>query len=156
MTHRKNRDLKAELGEARIAAQNWEDKFIEASEALAGEQHELRVMHDSHALIMLKNLELRNELGQASRELMAASQQLTRLKEIVQKTDESVSRAPDGRAGVYMAAMGYARLSDELQSPITPEGDTSESEAMERELGQVLIELRDDLNESDDFEVTQP
>lgn len=76
MTMKRNRDLKAELGEAQIAAQNWEDRFIEAREALAGEQHELQVMHDSHALIMLKNLELRNELGQASRELMAVSEQL--------------------------------------------------------------------------------
>jgi hypothetical protein len=34
MTHKKNRDLKAELAEAQIAAQHWENLYLETRAAL--------------------------------------------------------------------------------------------------------------------------
>lgn len=115
MTHRKNRDLKAELAEAQIAAQNWEDRFIEASaEAQRARNLSNQYSRDYDGQSRLV-VDLRAELGQASRELMAL------------------------QASIH-------------KRPVC----SCEGEALERELAEVLIELRDDLNESDEFEVTQP
>ena len=69
MTHRKNVDLKAQLAEAQLAAQNWEDKFIEAAATADASGCEWRKAEATIA-------ELRAELGQCSRELLAVSAQL--------------------------------------------------------------------------------
>lgn len=138
MTHRKNRDLKAELGEAQFAAQAWEQKWAESQQLLS----DVRGMRDAVERIYSDQIiELRNELGQASRELMAVSEQLDvcrkergealdALYEALDLMDEATDYV-EGRSGnIVERCIAFERK----HRPVTPEGDTSESEAMRKEL----------------------
>jgi hypothetical protein len=74
MTHRKNRDLRAELVEAQLAAQQWEQRFVEARDEVERMRREHIAIMAAHRREMSATVaELRAELGQASRELLAAA-----------------------------------------------------------------------------------
>jgi hypothetical protein len=67
------RDIKAELVEAQLAAQQWEQRFVETRDEVERLRQE-RVAIDAHSRdLIAKVAELRAELGQASRELLAAA-----------------------------------------------------------------------------------
>jgi hypothetical protein len=70
---KRNRDLKAELVEMRLAAQQWEDKYVESLHTL----EDVRTMRDAAEKdYSAQIIELRSDLGQASRELLAVTEQL--------------------------------------------------------------------------------
>lgn len=130
MTMKRNRDLKAELGEAQIAAQNWEQKWAE-TEALR---------QNAVNYWVGQNTELRAELGQASRELMAVSEQLDVCRK---ERGEALDNLVDVQAAV-LSAIRHPQLftgrnlgtilSARLGVQLTEEGNENESEAMRKEL----------------------
>jgi hypothetical protein len=70
------RDIKAELVEAQLAAQNWEQRFVEARDEVERMRRERIAIMAAHRRELSATVaELRAELGQASRELLAANRQ---------------------------------------------------------------------------------
>lgn len=127
MVHKKNHDLRAELAEAQIAAQNWEQKWAE-TEALR---------QNAVSYWVGQNTELRAELGQASRELMAVSEQLDtcrversealdNLRTALGLLDEATNFVDSYGNDIVTRSVDFIRRF----RPLTPEGDTSESEAV--------------------------
>lgn len=88
MTHKRNRDLKTEVVELQLAAQHWEQKYLEAKrlpvcngrcaaltaelDARAGVSSRVNAMHAAEVA------ELRASLGEASRELLALKERLSK------------------------------------------------------------------------------
>lgn len=83
-----SRDLKAELAEAQIAAQQWEEKYIEAREEIASARRLIESMERAER-------ELRVELGQASRELIAVTNTLDTCRRERGEALDKLARARD-------------------------------------------------------------
>lgn len=77
MTNRKNRELKNEVVDLQLAAQQWEEKYIEAMRR--------PVCTGRCASSSAEAEELRVSLGEASRELMASQAHVRRLQERLSK-----------------------------------------------------------------------
>jgi hypothetical protein len=140
MVHRKNRDLKAELGEAQVNAQLWEDKFIEAQQLIG----ELRVDCSTRDRLITQHwttiVDLRAELGQASRELMAVSEQLDVCRrergdalDKLTRTRQRYNLIPSMPTREHYHRFAVETMND-IEGWCTEDGDTSESEAMRKEL----------------------
>ncbi len=137
MVHRKNHDLKAELVEMQLAAQQWEDKYLKEVAWSA----EVKAANDGLADTIV---ELRAELGQASRELLAVTEQL----DVCRRERGEALDAMHDALELMSEAGDYACGSC---------GDLIERlNAFELKHRVIEVETRIDLNDSDEFAVTQP
>src|ERR1051325_8410691 len=137
MVHKANRDLKAELVEMQLAAQNWEDKYIEAMRrpVCTG------MCASQSALVE----QLRHELAQCSRELKSCAasldecrrergEALDNFKEALDLLTEATDYISCESTGIVLRVIEF----EKKHCPLTAEGDTSESDAMDRELADIV------------------